>query len=88
MENGTSSSGIFPRFYVIGNSPKDSKNLQDRIFEPENFEDRIIFMTMFNGIEWTKKGHSEQCVSNSENQAQREEILARTLDIPRPWKRE
>ena len=26
---------------------------------PESFEDRIIFMPMFNDIEWTKKGNAE-----------------------------
>ena len=55
--------------------------------EPENFEGRIILMSMFNDIEWTKRGNSENCILNSENQGVCEEILARTLDIPRPWRR-
>ena len=51
MENRLSSSGIFPRTYVIGTSAKDLENLQDRCIEPENFEDRIISVPMFNDIE-------------------------------------
>ena len=31
-----------------------------------NFQGWIIFMSMFNDIDWTKKGHSEKCISNSE----------------------
>ena len=35
-------------------------------------------MSMFNDIEWTKKGNSEQCISNFRtSQKLREEILAR-----------
>ena len=45
---------------------KIQRDLQDRHIEPEKFEDRIIFMSMFNDIEWTKRGHSETCNSNSE----------------------
>ena len=44
---------------------KTRKDLQDRNIEPGNVEDRIIFM-MFNGIDWTKRGNSETCFSNSE----------------------
>ena len=45
---------------------KIQEDLQDRNVELENCEDRIIFMSMFNDIEWTKRGISEQCISNSE----------------------
>ena len=40
--------------------------LQDRNIELVDIEDPIIFMSMFNNIEWTKKGNSEICISNSE----------------------
>ena len=33
---------------------------------PEHFEDRIIFMPMFNDIDWTKVGKSAECFSTSE----------------------
>ena len=32
-------------------------HLEKRNIEPENFGDRIIFMSMFNDIEWTRKGN-------------------------------
>ena len=63
MENQLSSSGIFPKIYLIADSPKD---LQDRNIEPEHAEGRIIFMSTFNDIGWTKKGNEENCISNSE----------------------
>ena len=33
--------------------------------EPENFKDRIIFMSVFNDIEWKK--NDESCISNAKN---------------------
>ena len=45
---------------------KIQEDLQDRNFEPEDFKDRIIFMSMFNDIEWTKRGNTETCIFNSE----------------------
>ena len=45
---------------------RSKKVLQDQNIEPENFEDRTIFMSMFNDIDWTKRGNSERCISNSE----------------------
>ena len=43
---------IFPGFYVIGDDPE---NLQDRNIEPENFEGRIVFMSMFNDTDWMER---------------------------------
>ena len=45
----------------------------------KNSRDRIIFMSMFNGIDWTKKRNDVICIRFG---GIREEILARTLDIP------
>ena len=45
---------------------KIQKYLQKQNIEPENFEDRIMFMPMFNDIDWTIRGNSKQCISNSE----------------------
>ena len=33
--------------------------------EPEQFKDRIIFMSMYNDIVWEKKGNQELCIANS-----------------------
>ena len=38
---------------------KSQKNLQDQNIENEHFEGRIIFMLIFNDIDWTKRGNSE-----------------------------
>ena len=38
---------------------KSLEDLQDRNIEPEKFKDRIISMSMFNDIGWTKRGNSE-----------------------------
>ena len=66
MENQLSSSGIFHRIYLIADSQEDPKDLQDRNIEPEHVEGRIIFMSTFNDIGWTKKGNEVKCISNSE----------------------
>ena len=57
-------SGIFPRFYYIGNSRRDSKD-DDWMCEPEQFKGRIIFRSMYNDIEVTKRGHKENCIANA-----------------------
>ena len=67
MESQLSSSEIFSHdlcYWKI--LQRIQKDLQVQNIEPEIFGDRVIFMSMFNSIEWTKKGHSEQCISNSE----------------------
>ena len=38
--------------------------------EPENFTDRILFMSMFHDIEWDAKGNDEFCESNSKSVAE------------------
>ena len=65
MENRLSSSEI-AGLATLEILQKTQKDMQERNTEPEDFEDRIIFVSMFNDIEWTKRGNSEQCVSNSE----------------------
>ena len=40
-------------------------DFRERNIEFEEFGDRIIFMSMFNDIEWTRKGNEEICISNS-----------------------
>ena len=58
----------FPRTCFIGDRPQDPpKNLQDQNIEPEKFEDRFVFMPMFNDIDWTKRGNSEKCKPKSEH---------------------
>ena len=40
------------------------KDLETKNIKPEDFKDRIIFMSMFNDIEWKK--NDEYCISNAE----------------------
>ena len=55
------------------------QDLEKKNIQPEDFKDQIIFMSMFNDIEW--KMNDENCISNAENQELRDEVLARTLDV-------
>ena len=45
---------------------KIQDNLDVRKIIPEQFEDRIIFMSIFNDVDRTKRGNSDECFSNSE----------------------
>ena len=38
------------------------KDLKHRQMNPEEFEGRILFMSMFNDIDWTKNGNCSECV--------------------------
>ena len=57
---------IFPGLTSLEISQKIRKDLKVQNNEPEKFEDRIIVVSMLNDIDWTRRGNSEQCVSNSE----------------------
>ena len=41
-------------------------DLREQNIEPEIFTGRIIFMSMFDDIDWRKKGNDGICISNSE----------------------
>ena len=61
---------IFPGFSSLQIlQQKIPNDLRNRDIEPEKLTDRIIFMSMFNDIDWTKKGYDGLCVSNSEKKA-------------------
>ena len=53
-------------------------DLETKSIKPEEFTDRIIFMSIFNDIVWKKK--DENCISNAE-EVRNCSILARTLDV-------
>ena len=59
-----------PRITALGLLEKIQKLMTDPQCEPEHFKGRIIFMSMFNDIEWKAKGnkqqreHSPQTVAN------------------------
>ena len=37
---------------------------------PESFDERVIFMSMFNDTEWTEKGNAETCLHNAQKRLQ------------------
>ena len=62
MENRLSSSGIFSQdVRHWKSSEKSRETCKKQNIEPENFQDSIIFMSMFNDSDWTRRGNSEQC---------------------------
>ena len=56
---------IFPGFTTLEILQKIQDDLQKKNIEPKHFTDRIIFMSMFNDIECTKRNIDETCISNS-----------------------
>ena len=38
--------------------------------DPQLFEERIIFLSMFNSIAWTEKRHEERCLRNAREVAE------------------
>ena len=59
MGNRWSSSAIFSQDLGLWkSSEKSRKTCKEQNIEPDNFEDRITFMSMFNDIDWTMSRHS------------------------------
>ena len=56
--------GFFQGFTTLTVLQEIQMDLEGKNTEPENFEDRIILMSMFNDIEWKK--NDENCISNAE----------------------
>ena len=56
---------IFPGFTTFGLLKQIQKFMEDRQCAPEQFDDRIIFMSMFKDIAWQAKGNAETCENNS-----------------------
>ena len=54
----------FPGFTTLTVLQEIQMDLERKNIKPDNFKDRIIFMSMFNDIEWRK--NDENCISNSE----------------------
>ena len=51
-------------------------------------QERIIFMSMYNDIEWGERGNTEKCIANSVTVANYARRFVRTLDIFGTWIRE
>ena len=55
---------IFPGFSTLQILQKIQDDLRERNIEPEKFTAWIIFMSMFNDIDWTRKGNDGICILN------------------------
>ena len=51
---------IFLGITTLGLLEKIQSPLRDLQCEPQHFEDRIIFMSMYNDITWGEKGNTEK----------------------------
>ena len=58
---------ICPGFSSLQILQENQNNLQKRNIKPEEFTDWIIFMSVLNDIDWTRKGNDGIRISNSEN---------------------
>ena len=50
---------IFPGFITLGLLEQIQKLMKDPQCEPDQFNDRIIFMSMYNDIAWDVEGNQE-----------------------------
>ena len=50
-----------PRNHNVGPPQEDSRSDENLQCEPEQFNDRIIFMSMYNDIACQEKGNKERC---------------------------
>ena len=60
---------IFPGITALGLLKKIQKLMTELQCEPEHFNGRIIFMSMYKEIVWNAKGNKEQCEHNSQTVA-------------------
>ena len=60
---------IFPEIMTLGFLEKIQSLMRDLQCELEDFTDRIIFMSMYNDIEWGAKGNKGRCEYNSQTVA-------------------
>ena len=55
---------IFPRFTPL-ELVREVQKFMSKMGEPEQFQGRIIFMSLFNDITWWKKDNEKECIANS-----------------------
>ena len=56
---------IFSGFTTLGILDEIQKMMTESNCEPEQFEGRIIFMSMYNDNVWRERGNTEKCITNS-----------------------
>ena len=87
MENFWVRAEYCPRTHVIGDSSEDPERLASSKHGTRKVWRSNRLHVKFNDIEWTQRGNSEIYFKFWTPRELREEILARTQDIPRPWRR-
>ena len=63
--NKWNSSGKFTRIHFMRILDEIQKMRTESKFSPEQFERRIIFMLMYNDIDWGKRRNRENCIANA-----------------------
>ena len=63
-ENRWNSSGIFPGFTTL-QLVQEVQKFMHKMSDPEQFQGRIIFMSMFNDIIWRIKDNEAECIANA-----------------------
>ena len=58
---------ILPRFKTAAFIKEIEKKMDEFQYDPADFKDRIIFMSMFNDIEWDARGNGELCENDSKS---------------------
>ena len=68
-ENHSSSSGKISQDTTLQLLREIQRTMEENKILPEKFEDRIIFMSVHNDIDWGKAGNEDFCMSNSSSVA-------------------
>ena len=55
----------FPAFTTLGILDEIQKMMTELKCEPKIFKGRIIFMSMYNDIDWGKRGNKENCIASA-----------------------
>ena len=76
---------IFPGFTTLHLCHKVQK-FMNKMSDPDQFQGRIIFMSMFNDIIWRIGDNEQECIANATLVSLfAKRISSRTLVIPRTW---
>ena len=55
----------FPRIHYIGIFDEIQNMMTESKCEPEQFKRRIIFMSVYNDMDWWNRGNEENCIANA-----------------------
>ena len=54
-----------PRIHDVRHPRRDPNFMKSLLCEPEHFNDRIFFMSMFDDIMWGENDNTEECAQNT-----------------------